>query len=210
MHHTSCKDTEIQFGRDDSPSETIVYAFADTGQITITVQDTEVHSHACDNELSLGQTIQLRDFLNRHIDGLALAATGSLAVRSSDDPTQLASEEFIAAVQEGIADAEAGNLVSLNEVRDKWADRRHPDPVPSAIPVDDHEKSVLLGNIAVLAVQAQNLFQKVDGALQMAGHATDQVDHATAHPQRWLQAARMEIQTGLMKLERAVKNPANW
>lgn len=95
MNHTSCKDTEIQFGRDDSPSETIVYAFADTGQVTITVQNTEVHNHACDNELSLGQAIQLRDFLNRHIDGLALAATGSLAVRSSDDPSQLSSEEQI-------------------------------------------------------------------------------------------------------------------
>lgn len=95
MNHTSCKDTEIQFGRDDSPSETIVTAFGDTGQITITVQNTEVPGHACDNELSLGQAIHLRDFLNRHIDGLALAATGSLAVRSSDDPTQLASVEVI-------------------------------------------------------------------------------------------------------------------
>lgn len=120
MNHTSCKDTEIQFGRDDSPSETIVTAFADSGQVTITVQDTEVLGQACDNELSLGQAIQLRDFLNRHIDGLALASTGSLAVRSSDDPTQMASEEFIAAVQEGIADAEAGNLVSLDSVKEKW------------------------------------------------------------------------------------------
>lgn len=112
--------TEMHFGRDDSPSETIVTAFADSGQVTITVQDTEVLGHACDNELSLGQAIHLRDFLNRHIDGLALAATGSLAVRSSDDPAQLASEEFIAAVQEGIADAEAGNLVSLDDVKAKW------------------------------------------------------------------------------------------
>lgn len=191
MHHTSCSDTEIQFGREDSPSETIVTAFSDTGQITITVQNTEVLSHVCDNELTLGQTIQLRDFLNRHIDGLALAATGSLAVRSSDDPSQLASEEVIPHTFSAVA-----NFGQAPEV--------------AVIPIDDHAKSVLLGNIAVLAVQAQNLFQKVDGALQMAGHATDQVDHATAHPQRWLQAARMEIQTGLMKLERAVKNPANW
>lgn len=95
MNHTSCKDAEIQFGRDDSPSETIVSAFGDTGQVTITVQNTEAPGHACDNELSLGQTIQLRDFLNRHIDGLALAATGSLAVRATDDPTQLASVEEI-------------------------------------------------------------------------------------------------------------------
>lgn len=207
MNRTSCKDTEIQFGRDDQDTTNLEVWTRPDGTVGFLTGHPEGDERYI---ATLGQAIQLRDFLNRHIDGLALAATGSLAVRSSDDPTQLASEEFIAAVQEGIADAEAGNLVSLNEVRDKWADRRHPDPVPSAIPVDDHEKSVLLGNIAVLAVQAQNLFQKVDGALQMAGHATDQVDHATAHPQRWLQAARMEIQTGLMKLERAVKNPANW
>lgn len=131
MNHTSCKDTEIQFGRDDSPSETIVSAFGDTGQVTITVQNTEVPGHACDNELSLGQVIHLRDFLNRHIDGLALAATGSLAVRSSDDPAQLASEEFIAAVQEGIADAEAGNLVSLDSIKEKWPCRLRPDPAPA-------------------------------------------------------------------------------
>lgn len=43
--------------------------------------------------LTLGQTIQLRDFLNRHIDRLALKQTGSLAVRSSDDPNQLAAVE---------------------------------------------------------------------------------------------------------------------
>lgn len=207
MNHTSCKDTEIQFGRDDQDTTNLEVWTRPDGTVGFLTGHPEGDERYI---ATLGQAIQLRDFLNRHIDGLALAATGSLAVRSSDDPAQLASEEFIAAVQEGIADAEAGNLVSLNDVRDKWAGRRHPDPVPSAIPVDDHEKSVLLGNIAVLAVQAQNLFQKVDGALQMAGHATDQVDHATAHPQRWLQAARMEIQTGLMKLERAVKNPANW
>lgn len=87
---------EMHFGRDDSPSETIVSSFTDTGQITITVHNTEVEGHACDNELTLGQAISLRDFLNRHIDGLALAATGSLAVRSSDDPAQLAAEELLA------------------------------------------------------------------------------------------------------------------
>lgn len=80
--------TEMQFGRDDSPTVTIVSAFAD-GQVTITVQNQEVPGHACDNELTLGQAINLRDFLNRHIDGLALAATGADASRSSDDPTSL-------------------------------------------------------------------------------------------------------------------------
>ncbi|MDX0622856.1 hypothetical protein GOD54_23440 [Sinorhizobium medicae] len=86
---------EMHFGREDSPSETIVSSFSDTGQITITVQNTEAEGHACDNELTLGQAISLRDFLNRHIDGLALAATGSLAVRASDDPTQMAAVEIL-------------------------------------------------------------------------------------------------------------------
>jgi hypothetical protein len=94
--------SEMHFGRDDSPSETIASAFAD-GQVTITVQNTEVPGHACDNELTLGQAIQLRDFLNRHIDGLALAATGSAAERSSDDPTQLAAVELLQAGLDAIA-----------------------------------------------------------------------------------------------------------
>lgn len=85
--------SSMSFGRTDSPSQTVVSAFSDTGQITITVQNTEVPGHACDNELTLAQTIHLRDFLNRHIDGLALAATGSLAERAADDPAQLASVE---------------------------------------------------------------------------------------------------------------------
>lgn len=96
--------TEMQFGRDDSPTITIASAFAD-GQVTLTVQNQEVPGHACDNELTLGQTIQLRDFLNRHIDGLALAATGSNAVRASDDPTQLAAEELLQAGLDAIAPA---------------------------------------------------------------------------------------------------------
>lgn len=86
--------TEMQFGRDDSPTITIASAFAD-GQVTITVQNQEVPGHACDNELTLGQTIQLRDFLNRHIDSLALAATGADATRSSDDPTSLPAVSMI-------------------------------------------------------------------------------------------------------------------
>lgn len=94
--------TEMQFGRDDSPTVTLATAFAD-GQVTITVQNTEVPGHACDNELTLGQAIQLRDFLNRHIDGLALTATGSLAVRAADDSTQLAAEELLQAGLDAIA-----------------------------------------------------------------------------------------------------------
>lgn len=104
MNHTSISDAEIVFGRDDSPSQTLVSTFAD-GQVTITVQNTEVPGHACDNELTLGQAINLRDFLNRHIDGLALTATGSLAVRAADDNTQLAAEELLQAGLDAIAPA---------------------------------------------------------------------------------------------------------
>jgi len=50
--------------------------------------------------LTLGQAIQLRDFLNRHIDELALQQIGSLAVRSSDDPTRLASVEEVPVLDE--------------------------------------------------------------------------------------------------------------
>lgn len=122
--------TELQLSRDEFQIHLTVTANAG-GEVDITVR--EEPRHPSGYSLSLGQAIHLRDFLNRHIDGLALAATGSLAVRSSDDPSQLASEEFIAAVQEGIADAEAGNLVSLNDVKAKWLGRRHPDLVPGKV-----------------------------------------------------------------------------
>lgn len=117
MNHTSCKDTEIQFGRDDQDTTNLEVWTRPDGTVGFLTGHPEGDERYI---ATLGQAIQLRDFLNRHIDGLALAATGSLAVRSSDDPTQLASEEFIAAVQEGIADAEAGNLVSLDSVKEKW------------------------------------------------------------------------------------------
>lgn len=130
MSRTSCKDTEIQFGRDDQDTTSLEVWTRPDGTVGFLTGHPEGDERYI---ATLGQAIQLRDFLNRHIDGLALAATGSLAVRSSDDPTQLASEEFIAAVQEGIADAVAGNLVSLNDVKDKWLGRRHPDLVPGKV-----------------------------------------------------------------------------
>lgn len=117
MNHTSCKDTEIQFGRDDQDTTNLEVWTRPDGTVGFLTGHPEGDERYI---ATLGQAIQLRDFLNRHIDGLALAATGSLAVRSSDDPAQLASEEFIASVQEGIADAEAGNLVSLDDVKAKW------------------------------------------------------------------------------------------
>lgn len=45
--------------------------------------------------LTLQQTIGLRDFLNRHIDSLALGSIGASTERSSDDPTQLPAEHVI-------------------------------------------------------------------------------------------------------------------
>lgn len=104
MNHTNISDTEIVFGRSDSPSETLVSAFPD-GQVTVTVQNTEIPGHACDNELTLAQAIQLRDFLNRHIDGLALTATGSLAMRAADGSGQLAAEELLQVGLDAIAPA---------------------------------------------------------------------------------------------------------
>jgi len=106
--------TEMQFGRTDSPTVTIVSAFAD-GQVTITVQNQEVPGHACDNELALAQVIQLRDFLNRQIDTLALTATSADATRSSDDPTSLPAISVIERhlpdlVPSMLADAPAGVL----------------------------------------------------------------------------------------------------
>lgn len=95
MTITAIADTEIRFSNTASPSEIIFSAFNTDGGLTITCQNTEVAGHACDGEMTLAQAIQARDFLNRHIDGLALAAVGSAAVRSSDDPTQLAAEEII-------------------------------------------------------------------------------------------------------------------
>lgn len=45
--------------------------------------------------LTLAQAIQVRDWLNRRIDDLALTSVGSLAERASDDPTQLACTEVL-------------------------------------------------------------------------------------------------------------------
>lgn len=95
MTTTAIADTEIRFSNTASPTEIIFSAFNSDGGLTITCQNTEVAGHACDGEMTLAQAIQARDFLNRHIDGLALAAVGSAAVRSTDDPTQLAAEEVI-------------------------------------------------------------------------------------------------------------------
>lgn len=74
-------------------TETIVRVntFSD-GAINVVIRNEGVHVSP---QFTLGQAIQVRDFLNRHIDELALQQTGSLAQRASDDPTQLASVEEI-------------------------------------------------------------------------------------------------------------------
>lgn len=74
-------------------TETIVRVntFSD-GAINVVIRNEGIHVSP---QLTLGQAIQVRDFLNRHIDELALQQTGSLAQRASDDPTQLAAVEEI-------------------------------------------------------------------------------------------------------------------
>lgn len=85
--------SEMQFGREDCPTELSVASFKDgTAQFTLSAHGKMRAYHS-----TLGQTIQLRDFLNRHIDELALKQTGSLAERSSDDPAQLAAVEEVPA-----------------------------------------------------------------------------------------------------------------
>lgn len=69
------------------------------GHLTVNLVDVvhDERAHLGNYPLTLGQAIQVRDFLNRHIDELALKQTGSLAERSSDDPTQLAAVEEVPA-----------------------------------------------------------------------------------------------------------------
>lgn len=83
--------SEIQLARLGVDAELSVTAF-DEGSMTFTLTR---HGKSWAYSSTLGQAIQLRDFLNRHIDGLALQQTGSLAERSSDDPAQLASVEEV-------------------------------------------------------------------------------------------------------------------
>lgn len=81
--------TEIQFGSTDQGNSLVVES-QDDGQLCVSVPEDEAHHH-----LSLQQTIQLRDFLNRHIDSLALGSIGASTERSSDDPAQLPAEHAV-------------------------------------------------------------------------------------------------------------------
>lgn len=85
--------SEMQFAR-EGDRRTLTVCSYDDGSTMAFILDS---SRSMKVPLTLGQTIQLRDFLNRHIDGLALQQIGSLAERASDDPAQLASVEEIPA-----------------------------------------------------------------------------------------------------------------
>lgn len=90
---------EIQFARDDTRTGLTVASCETHAGIDLSLAD-HVHdevAHLGQYPLTLAQAIQLRDFLNRHIDGLALQKAVSLAVRASDDPQQLAAEEILPA-----------------------------------------------------------------------------------------------------------------
>lgn len=83
--------TEMNFGRTDERMELDVGSYAG-GEVRVAISA----SHNWEEYwLTLQQAIQLRDFLNRHIDTLALAGIGASTERSSDDPTQLPSEHVI-------------------------------------------------------------------------------------------------------------------
>lgn len=90
---------EMQFGNSDEDTELQLTACC-AGHVVaslVTLRSIDGRALLGSNLLTLGQTIQLRDFLNRHIDELALKQTCSLAERSSDDPTRLAAVEEVPA-----------------------------------------------------------------------------------------------------------------
>jgi len=88
--------SEMQFGSTDQGTEFRAVS-GDAGEVLVGV--VRHHPHGLmlghDHLLTLQQTIQLRDFLNRHIDTLALASIGAETVRSSDDPAQLPAEHVL-------------------------------------------------------------------------------------------------------------------
>lgn len=80
---------DMQFSCLGQPHGMTVSSCVDGTMILTVSSDVDTRSY----RPTLGQVIHLRDFLNRHIDELALQRTGSLATRSSDDPAQLAATE---------------------------------------------------------------------------------------------------------------------
>lgn len=84
---------EMDFVRDEELFTLSATSFRD-GELCIdsAVGGADMRTGFC---LTLQQTIQLRDFLNRHMDTLALNRIGASTERSSDDPAQLPSEHVV-------------------------------------------------------------------------------------------------------------------
>lgn len=103
----------LELGTDRSATVVRINTF-DDGSVSVVLRGPE-QIHASGRH-TLGQAIQIRDFLNRHLDELALQQTGSLAVRSDDGTEQLAAVEeirhFVEGVQTGTVrvDAPTGEL----------------------------------------------------------------------------------------------------
>lgn len=95
--------TDMHFHRGDDYTNSLNVRTFDCGNAVMTVLLASGEAFAY--PATLGQVIQLRDFLNRHIDELALKQTGSLAQRASDDPTQLASVEEVPASPVRVAES---------------------------------------------------------------------------------------------------------
>lgn len=81
--------SEMQFGDSGNVHELGVATHQCGGVLVEVSDDVETLGYV----MTLGQAIQLRDFLNRHIDGLARKQTCSLAARGIDDPNQAPGDE---------------------------------------------------------------------------------------------------------------------
>ena len=90
--------SEMQFANTDSLNE-MVFEEQEFGGINAYVRGAdetdEINYLDSSYQFTLQQIIQLRDFLNRHIDSLALGSIGASTERSSDDPTQLPAEHWV-------------------------------------------------------------------------------------------------------------------
>ena len=84
----------MQFARDDCDTSTLQVYTLEGGTVVFLTGFPEGDERYF---APLHQVVQLRDFLNRHIDTLALKSIGASAYRASDDPGQLPAEAEITA-----------------------------------------------------------------------------------------------------------------